>query len=110
MKLIDKLNQERTGNIFWKAEKILLNRNQRNNEQLPMNKQEAADVFAEKLKSTMKINESKADNGKDHKKIVSIKTRETNFKSPMLSEEERKYIEIKTATLKSILKKHCSRT
>ena len=44
MKLIDKLNQARKGNNFWKDAKILLNQNPINNEQLPMNNQEAADA------------------------------------------------------------------
>ena len=73
MKLIDKLNQAKKGNNFWKAAKILLNQNQKNNEQLPMNNQEAADAFAEKLKTTMKTNESKQLKEKDHEKIVSLK-------------------------------------
>ena len=70
MKLIDKLNQAKKDNNFWKAAKILLNQNQenKNNEQLPMNNQEAADAFAEKLKTTMKTNESKTNKGKDHEK------------------------------------------
>ena len=59
MKLIDKLNQAKNGSYFWKAAKILLSQNQKNNEQLPLNNQEAADAFAEKLKTTMKTNESK---------------------------------------------------
>ena len=40
MKLIDKLNQAKICNNFWKAAKILLKQNQKNNEQL----QEAADL------------------------------------------------------------------
>ena len=71
MKLIDKLNQAKKGNNFWKSAKILLNQNQKNNEQLQMSDQEAADAFAEKLKPTMKTNESKTDKGKDHEKNVS---------------------------------------
>ena len=81
MKLIDKLKQAKKGNNFWKAAKTLLNQSQKNNEQLPMNNQEAADAFAEKLKTTMKTNESKTHKGKDHEKIVSLKIRETNFKA-----------------------------
>ena len=69
MKLIDKLNQAKKGNNFWKAAKILLNQNQKNNEQLPMNNQEIADAFTEKLKTTMKTNESKTNKGKGHEKI-----------------------------------------
>ena len=82
MKLIDKLNQAKKGNNFWKAAKTLLNQNQKNNKQLPMNNQEAADVFTEKLKTTMKTNESKT-----------IK----------LSEDDWKHTEVKPSTLKTIL-------
>ena len=39
MKLIDKINQAKKGNNFWKAAKKLLNQNQKNNEQLPKNNQ-----------------------------------------------------------------------
>ena len=93
MKLIDKLKQAKKGNNFRKAAKTLLNQNQKNNEQLPMNNQEAADAFAEKLKTTMKTNESKTHKGKDHEKIVSLKIRETNFKAIKLSEDEWKHTE-----------------
>ena len=80
MKLTDKLNQAKKGNNFWKAAEILLNQNQKNNKQLPMNNQEAVDAFAEKLKTTMKTNESKTHKGKDHEKTVSLKIRETNLR------------------------------
>ena len=103
MKLIDKLNQAKKGNNFWRAAKTLLNQNQKNKEQLPMNNQEAADAFAEKLKTTMKTNESKTLKGKDHEKFVSLKIRETNFKAIKLSEDEWKHTEVKPSTLKNIL-------
>ena len=103
MKLIDNLNQAKKGNSFWKAAKILLNQIQKNNEQLQMNNQEAADAFAEKLKTTMKTNESKTHKGKDHEKTVSLKIRETNFKTIKLNEDERKHTEEKLATLKNNL-------
>ena len=72
MKLIDKLNQAKKGNNFWRAAKILLNQNQKNKEQSPMSDQEAADRFIEKLKTTMKTNQSKTDKGKNHEKNVSL--------------------------------------
>ena len=103
MKLIDKLNQAKKGNYYWKAAKILLNQNQKNNKQLTMNNQEAADAFAEKLKTTMKTNEPKTHNGKDHEKFVSLKIRETKFKAIKLGEDEWKHTEVKPSTLKSIL-------
>ena len=103
MKLNDKLNQANRGNNFWKTAQILINQNQKNNEQLPMSNQEAADAFAKKLKTTLKTNESKTDKGKDHEKIVSQKIRETNFKAIKLSEDEKKNTEVKPATLKNIL-------
>ena len=59
MKPIDKINQARKSNNFWEAEKTLLNENQKKNEKLPKNNQKDADAFAEKLKTTMKTNESK---------------------------------------------------
>ena len=68
-----------------------------------MNNQEAAYAFAEKLKTTMKTNESKTHKGNDHEKIVSLKIRETNFKAVKLSEDEWKQTEVKTSTLKNIL-------
>ena len=67
-----------------------------------MNNQEAADAFAEKLKTAMKTNESKTDKAKHHEETVSLKIRETNFKPVNLSEERRKHKEIIIATLKSI--------
>ena len=103
MKLTDKLNQAKKGNSFWKAAKIFLNQNQKNNEQLPMINQEAADAFTEKLKTTMKTNESKSHKGKDHEKIVSLKIRETKFRAIKLSEAEWKHTEVKPSTLKTIL-------
>ena len=102
-KLIDKLNQAKKGNNFWKAAKIILKQDQKKNEQLAMNNQEAADAFAEKLKTTMKTNESKTHKGKDHEKIVSLEIRETNFKAIKLSEDEWKHTEVKPSTLKTIL-------
>ena len=84
MKLNYKLNQATRGNNFPKAAKILLNQNQKSNEQLPMNNQEAVDAFAEK-KINKKTNESKTDKLKDHEKIVSKKTRDTSFRAPNLS-------------------------
>ena len=69
-----------------------------------MNNQEAADAFAENLKSTMKTKESKTHKGKDHEKTVSLKIRETNFKTIKLNEDERKHTEVKPVTLKNILK------
>ena len=68
-----------------------------------MNNQEAADVFAGKLKTTKKTNESKTHKEKDHEKIVSLKMRETNFKAIKLSEDEWKHAEVKPSTLKTIL-------
>ena len=59
MKLIDKLNQSRKSNTFCKAEKILLIQNQKSNQKFAMNNHEAAEAFAEKLKTTKKTNESK---------------------------------------------------
>ena len=53
-----------------------------------MYNQEAADTFAEKQKTTMKTNESKTDKTKDLEKIVSLKIRETNFKTPSLVKKE----------------------
>ena len=103
MRLIYNLNQAKKGNNFWKAAKILLSKNQKNNEQLPMKNQEAADAFAEKLKTIMKTNESKTHKGKDHGKTVSLKIRETNFKTIKLNEDKRKHTEVKHATLKNIL-------
>ena len=105
MKLIDKLNQAKKGNKIWKAAKILLNQNQKNNEQIPMNSQEAADAFVEKLKTTMKTNESKTHKGKNHKKIVSLKIRETIFKAIKLSEDEWKHREVKPSTTKNYIRK-----
>ena len=55
------------------------------------------------LKTTIKISESEADNAKDHKRIVSLKVRETNFEATNLSEEERKDTEVKSASPKSII-------
>ena len=57
MKLIDKLNQARKDNIFGIIAKVL--HNQKKNKKLSMSNQEAADAFAEKLKTTMKTKESK---------------------------------------------------
>ena len=68
-----------------------------------MNNQEAEDAFAEKLKTTMKTNESKTHKGKDHEKIVSLKKRETNFKAIKLREDEWKHTEVKPSTLITIL-------
>ena len=69
-----------------------------------MNNQEAADVFAVKLKTTKKTNESKTYKAKRHEEIVSLQIRESNFKTTNLCEEERKHTEVKPATLKSILR------
>ena len=55
-----------------------------------MNNQEAADDFAEKLKTTMKPDESKTDKALHDEEIFSLKIRETNFKATNLSEEETK--------------------
>ena len=68
-----------------------------------MNNQEAADAFAEKLKTKMKTNESKTHKGKDHEKTVPLKIRATNFKTINLNENERKHTEVKPATLKNTL-------
>ena len=68
-----------------------------------MNNQEAPDAFVEKLKTAMKTNESKTHKGKDHGKTVSLKIRETNFKTIKLNEDERKHTEVKHATLKNVL-------
>ena len=68
-----------------------------------MNNQEAADAFAEKMKITMKTNESKTDNGKDHENFFSQKIKETNFKAIKLRDDERKHTEVKPTTPKSIL-------
>ena len=59
MKSVDKLNQARKSNNILEAAKILLTENQKNKEKLPKNNQKAADAFTEKLKTTMKTNESK---------------------------------------------------
>ena len=67
-----------------------------------MNNQETAEVFAKNLKVTINTNESKTDQAGD-KKIVSQKTRETNFKATMPI-EDRKHTELKPATLKSTLR------
>ena len=103
MKLIDKLNQAKKGNNFWKAAKLLVNQNQKHNEQLPMNYQEAAVAFTEKLKTTMKTNESKTHKGKDHEKIISLQIREISFKAIKLSECEWIHTEVKPSTLKNLL-------
>ena len=103
MKLIDKLNQAKKGNNFWKAAKLLVNQNQKHNEQLPMNNQEAAVAFAEKLKTTMKTNESKTHKGKDREKIVSLKLGEISFKAIKLSEYEWIHTEVKPSTLKNLI-------
>ena len=56
-KLIEKPNKQKKVKKIWEAAKLLLNRNQKTNEKLPINNQEAVDAFAENTETTMKTTE-----------------------------------------------------
>ena len=103
MRLIDNATDPATGSKFWKAIKRLLNDKTTSN-QLPHSNQEAANAFAEKLKSTMTTNKAASNKDKKHEEEITRKIGNIDFNFEYLSSEDRENTNVDPQRLKRLLK------